>query len=216
MPGRHDQAGKVGRGRGVVRRQAGGLFDIGAAQPDFHALVAHRQPETVHAARIGPGQCERGAVVGRHQRQFQQRAAAKGCTHRDRDELCLRVSTSSSVMVMAWCMSRFASSTTIAVISLVSDAIGRTASEFLLNRISFVSWSATRATPELQLERIGGVVQADQLTERRLRRLGADRDDPARALTAGPDDEHLTHVRIGGDLGQPGRLGAALRRLGGR
>jgi hypothetical protein len=66
----------------------------------------------------------------------------------------------------------------------------------------------------LQLERIGGLVQSDQLTERRLGRLGADRDDAAVALAAGTDDEDLAHVGVGGNLGQTAGRGAALRRLG--
>ena len=43
-----------------------------------------------------------------------------------------------------------ASLTTKAVISLVIDAIGSTACEFLLNKISFVSWSSTSATLDLR------------------------------------------------------------------
>ena len=55
---------------------------------------------------------------------------------------------SSSVIVIVSSSGWFASVTTIAVISLVSEAIGRTACEFLLNSTSLVSWSRTRATPD--------------------------------------------------------------------
>ena len=65
-----------------------------------------------------------------------------------RERLPFSVSMSSSLIVIASSSGRCASVTTTAVISLVSEAIGRTASEFLLNRISFVSWSMTRATPD--------------------------------------------------------------------
>jgi hypothetical protein len=44
----------------------------------------------------------------------------------------------------------WASVTTSAVISLVSEAIGSTASEFLLKRTSSVSWSSTSAALDLR------------------------------------------------------------------
>jgi hypothetical protein len=63
-----------------------------------------------------------------------------------RERLPFSVSMSSSVMAIGSSSDRFASVTTSAVISLVSEAIGSTACEFLLNRTSLVSWSTTRAT----------------------------------------------------------------------
>ena len=100
-------------------------------------------------------------------------------------------------MVIISSSGRWASVTTTAVISLVSEAMGSTACEFLLNRTSFVSWSSTSATPGLQVERVGRACRPDQLAERRLGRLDAGQDDGRNGHGASCGHEHLPGLGAG-------------------
>ena len=80
----------------------------------------------------------------------------------------------------------FASVTTSAVISLVIEAIGSTACAFLLNSTSSRVLVEHQGDARLQLERIGVLVQAGQLAERRTGRLerATERRDAAHRLRA--------------------------------
>ena len=95
----------------------------------------------------GRGRSRRGSPTTSAPDAASPRGAACVPTRR-RERLPFSVSMSSSVIVIISSSGCCASVTTTAVMSLVSEAIGRTACEFLLNRTSLVSWSSTRATPD--------------------------------------------------------------------
>ena len=72
-----------------------------------------------------------------------------------RERLPFSVSTSSWLMVMSSSMGRRASEIRTPVISLVIEAIGKTASSFLCSSTSLVSWSITNATLDLSARASG-------------------------------------------------------------
>ena len=185
---RPDERRQVARARLVAARQARRLDVVGVVHAEGARLVVHRRDEGGQPARIAAAERIGGPVLRRHQRQVQHVLAAQlGADAQaraaallgvdvlvgDRDDLVerlLRLGDDHRRHELGERGDR-------------QDGLGVLAEQDLVGVLV-----EDQGDARLQLERIGRLVQADHLAERRLGRLGADDGDaaPGRAGRSGP------------------------------
>ena len=209
---------RVARSRALdwLRLDRPGRLDVvGVVHAEGVRLLVHGDDEGAEAARVVAAESVGGAVFRRHQRQVQHFLAAQL-----RADLQARAAALFGVDVVVGDRDRLVERQA----RFGDDDGGHQLGErgdrqdrlrVLAEQDLVGVLVEDQGDARLQLERIGGLMQADQLAERRAGRLDAHGDQVARAVTAGADHQHLAHPRVGGDLRQAGAGGPGLRRLGG-
>lgn len=125
-----DHEAQVFGGGNVLEVESGRFVKAAAVHAQALGFAVHGGDKCAHAAGVGSAQCMGGAVFAAHQAKVQQFFTCKCRTYGKTAAGPLRRSISSGVMVTVSFMSKFASKTTIALMSLEMEAMGIILSAF--------------------------------------------------------------------------------------